>query len=373
MHGVHRNLHELRKSGAERTTRAVARGIAEEVRLLAFDEFQITNISDALIVETLMDGLFAEDVAVVMTSNRQPEELYKDGLNRHLAIPQLLSLFGRRGVSFHELAAARDFRVASPPRGAAEQGAAGGASPWRDFFCKGAGGGPGAAGALLRAAFVEAAGAPQGRPATVPIAWGRSLDVGEVASGVGLFSFRDLCGQALNADDYLSIARQLHTVVVADVPCFTLDQHDEARRFTNLIDCLYESHARLVVSADGPPERILSAMEVLAGVSLAGAPPGARGRGPGPPPPLGLPAHPGDGPEPAPIGEAILRAASGPNDAAAGNDDANTGTAGVAGVMAGAVGSLQESGFAARRATSRLLHMQSGEYLQAHRAARLTE
>lgn len=111
---VHTELHRLRTIGAaERTTRDVARRIAKEVQLLAFDEFQITNISDALIVETLMDALFTEGVAVIMTSNRPPKDLYKDGLNRHLAIPQLLALLEKRNIIVHELNAARDFRL--PP------------------------------------------------------------------------------------------------------------------------------------------------------------------------------------------------------------------------------------------------------------------
>jgi len=208
----------------------------------------------------------------------------------------------------------------------------------------------------------------------VPIAWGRSLDVTEAAEGVGRFTFAQLCEAALNADDYLSLVKRFHTLVVADVPLFSLEQHNEARRFTNLVDCAYEHHARLVLSADAPPDQLLSSMEELATLALGDlAAAGARDSA----------AAAAEGtsmdwirrnpwsPEPAPVTAAVKQAAAGPNDAAPGNDDTNTGS-GVVGVMAGAVGSLQESGFAARRATSRLLHMQTDEYLRSHHWHRLS-
>jgi len=380
MHGVHQSLHLLRQEGRDRTTRAVAQQVAQEAQLLAFDEFQVTNISDALIVETLFDALFAEGVVVVMTSNRPPQDLYRDGLNRHLAIPQFLALLERRGVAFHQLVAARDFRApleTSEP--ALEEASSNvGGSRWRDFFCKpelGEGGDE-----LLSTAFAGAARLEtgRGRPEEVPIAWGRKLKVSEVAGGVGRFTFSQLCAEALNADDYLLLARRFHTLVIADVPRFSLAQHNEARRFTNLVDCLYERHARLIVTADAPPEEVLASMEGLSGIlprraGIAaeegphpdGEPAARRGGAPS-----ATPAEArGAAPQPQSMEEAVQLAARGPNDAAPGNDEQSTGS-GVAGVMAGAVGSLQESGFAARRATSRLLHMQTAEYLAAHRRQR---
>jgi len=164
MHEVHRELHARRKAGTDKTTQAVARGIASKVQLLAFDEFQITNISDALIVETLFDALFTAGVAVVMTSNRPTRDLYKDGLNRHLAIPQFLALLARRGVAVVELDAARDFR-ALPADTVTGDGDVG---QWRDFFCKAHEGGERAAEARLLSAFSEAAGSARAAPLRVP-------------------------------------------------------------------------------------------------------------------------------------------------------------------------------------------------------------
>jgi len=354
--GVHRELHRLRQAGAERTTRTVAQGIAERVQLIAFDEFQITNIADALIVETLFDALFEVGVVVTMTSNRPPDDLYKDGLNRHLAIPQFMELLDRRGIVFTELAAARDFREAALE----SAGALPADGPWRDFFNKSKAAGH--AEDFLRSAFRTASAGSAGTRTAVPIAWGRSLEVAHAAGGVGRFTFRQLCGTALNADDYLSLAKHFHTLVIEDVPRFTLDQHNEARRFTNLVDCAYERHARLVLSADAPPRELLASMEGLADLTLSSASRSSRTDSQAR---MSRPA-----PDGASVTDAVRLAAQGPNDAAPGNDDTNTGS-GVVGVMAGAVGSLQESGFAARRATSRLLHMQTEEYLAAHRRHRL--
>eukprot|EP00931_Biecheleriopsis_adriatica_P056099 TRINITY_DN33247_c0_g1_i1.p1 TRINITY_DN33247_c0_g1~~TRINITY_DN33247_c0_g1_i1.p1 ORF type:complete len:598 (+),score=130.22 TRINITY_DN33247_c0_g1_i1:23-1795(+) len=362
MHAIHCELHQLRRAGAEKTTQTVAKRISEEVRLLAFDEFQITNIADALIVETLFDALFQEGVAVVMTSNRPPNDLYKDGLNRHLAIPQFLALLERRAVAFQELSSPRDFRAAHSAALDLEN-----AAGWRDFVCK-PDVGCAAVEEHLRSAFAAAAGVASGEPATVPVAWGRQLDVTEASSGVGRFSFHQLCVEPLNADDYLHLARQFHTMVVTDVPRFTVEQHNEARRFTNLVDCLYERHARLILSADAAPHQLLETMADLAQVSLTddGVKPRLELQGSTD----WVRSNPFS-PEPATVQEVTRSAGSvGARAVKAGDDDTATG-AGVAGVMAGALGSLQESGFAAKRATSRLLHMQTEDYLQLHQRNRL--
>lgn len=374
MYGVQRLLHEMRQSAEEWTTRSVAQRIARNgTRVLAFDEFQITNISDALILETLFTALFDEGVAVVFTSNRPPKDLYKDGLNRHLAVPQFLELLGKFRVSLHELSAARDFRVHLHD-GDNEVGSCHG--PWRDFFCKVGAGGTADCEASLRSAFAIAAGTPCGTAQDVPVSWGRSLRVTEAAGGVGRFDFHDLCGTACNADDYLKLVEQFHTFIIANVPRFSYEQHNEARRFTNLVDCLYENMARLVISADAPPGELLSEMQTLASVSLssvdAAAEAAAAVRYGALPDQADWVRHNPFSPAPSPIREAV-QAATKLNAGVAPGDDASASQTGVAGVMAGALGSLQESGFAATRATSRLLHMQSAEYLMGHQRHRLSQ
>jgi predicted ATPase len=289
-----------------------------------------------------------------------------------LAIPQFLSLLERRKVGIHELAATRDFRepefVESSNQDLQMD------SSWRDFISKAElggniahhdGGPEAAAEAHLKAAFEEASGCLVGKPTTIPLPWGRSMTVDEAAGGAGRFSFTQLCGESLNADDYLRLADHFHTFVVADVPRFTMNLHNEARRFTNLIDCLYERHGRLVVSADVPPRQLLSEMEELTGYIPN---PLGEKRRQGPPPPVSdwVPQSPFSSEASSPVKASV---ASRSGRAGTGDDDAATG-ADIAGVMTAAVASLQESGFAAKRAVSRLLHMQSAEYLEIHRQHR---
>ncbi|CAE8728807.1 unnamed protein product [Polarella glacialis] len=133
MEGVHQRIHELQRSGAaDCTTHAVAKQLAAEgIKVLVFDEFQITNISDALIIETLLSSFFAHGMVVLMSANRPPEDLYKNGMNRHSAIPKLLLLFERWGIRIHRLAAAKDFR-ADLSTGSSSLSS----RPWRDVFIK---------------------------------------------------------------------------------------------------------------------------------------------------------------------------------------------------------------------------------------------
>mmetsp|Transcript_68197 Transcript_68197/g.163645 ORF Transcript_68197/g.163645 Transcript_68197/m.163645 type:complete len:639 (-) Transcript_68197:132-2048(-) len=379
MHEVHLELHRLRQAGAERTTREVAKQVASKVRVLAFDEFQMTDIADALIIETLFDTLFSEGVYIVMTTNRPPEDLYKDGLHRHLAIPQFLAMLERRGVTIHELSAARDFR--QPPEPADQLSELKPQdSSWRDYFiCSDASddGSEATSSSALGRVFAEVAGAEKGEPATIPIAWGRSLHVPESLNGVGRFHFQQLCGSSarkddaaavlsndpLGADDYLRLAKAFHTVILDGVPKFTTEQHNEVRRFTNLVDCLYEHHVRLIVSAGAPPDELLSQMEILAFLNLQ--PSGA------PSPIPGLEAfRQAQVQDPFTFGMSQTSSLGGQASGRAGMDESSTG-AQANGVMASAMGSLQESGFAARRATSRLLHMQTEEYLRTHQQNRL--
>ena len=227
---VHRRIHGMRQARAEdNSTRAVARALAAEgMDVLVLDEFQITNISDALVVETLLSFLLGEGVLVVLSTNRPPGDLYKHGLNHHLAIPQLLALFERWQIAVHEMATSTDYRAAAA---ASEDG-----EELRDVILKGAcaQADDGRAEARLREVFAEASLAPEGGAAErVPIAWGRALMVGEARGGVGRFTFQELCGgqSALGAEDYIRLALRFHTFLVTDVPPFSVDMHNEARRF----------------------------------------------------------------------------------------------------------------------------------------------
>lgn len=218
---------------------AVAERTAETARLLCFDELQVTDIADAMILGRLFEALFARGVTVVATSNREPDSLYENGLNRQLFLPFIAQLKARLAVV--RVAGPRDFRLDrlkgakvwfSPLVAPAEQGFD---ALWRELT----------------------EGAPE-TGATLEVL-GRKLRLPRVAGGHLRSSFASLCGLALGARDYLAVADRFHTVFLEAVPRLTPEKRDEARRFVALIDALYEADAKLVVLADGDPEDLYPA------------------------------------------------------------------------------------------------------------------
>ena len=211
----------------------VADLVAETARLLCFDEFQVTDIADAMILGRLFEALFARGVTLVATSNRTPDTLYKDGINRQLFLPFIDQLKSRLEVV--AVAGNHDYRLDrlraagtwfSPPdpdnRRSFE-------ALWRDML-----GGEEEVGATLEVL---------GRKITLPHAFG-----GQVRA-----SFAGLCSVALGPNDYVALAAEFHTVFLEDVPKLTPARREEARRLVILIDALYEAHTRLIVLAEAQP------------------------------------------------------------------------------------------------------------------------
>lgn len=211
----------------------VAKQIAAEAKLLCFDEFQVTQIADAMILGRLFDQLFQRNVTVVATSNRHPDELYKDGINRQLFLPFIKELKERCAVL--ELVSARDYRLdrlVEAPVWYAPLNAA-------------------SAAALDKAWDRLTLGAePQHCVLTVK---GRKLEVNREAAGVARFTFEELCARPLGPIDYLAIAGTFHTVILEDIPLLSPDKRNEAMRFISLIDALYEAKVKLVASAEAEP------------------------------------------------------------------------------------------------------------------------
>lgn len=235
MQEIHSAMHEVRKTGVDDAIKPVADDIAQDVRLLCFDEMQITDITDAMIVGRLFEHLFASGVVIVTTSNRIPDDLYKNGLNRDLFVP-FIELLKER-LTAHELASNTDYRQ---DRLEGE----------RVYFTP--------ANAAAKAGISEIWDSLTGGEATPLIirVKGRDVALPAFRNGIARASFYDLCGQPLGAADYLAVAENVRVLVLEDIPCLSRDNFNEAKRFVTLIDSLYEGKVRLICSAAAEPERL---------------------------------------------------------------------------------------------------------------------
>ena len=238
---VHKRIHRWRaKTVEDRAAKdpipPLAAKLAEEAWLLCFDEFEVRDVADAMILGRLFSRLFELGVVVVATSNRAPDELYAGGLNRQLFLP-FIALMQQKLDVLH-LEGAHDYRIDR-------------LKGQRTFFTPL---GPPAS-AELDAAFLRLTDQPRGEPETLAV-MGRSVPIREAAKGVARASFAELCEAALGPADYLALAAEFHTLILNDVPQLTPAKRNEARRFVMLIDVLYEHRVKLVASAAAPPESL---------------------------------------------------------------------------------------------------------------------
>jgi cell division protein ZapE len=211
----------------------VAEGIAEETRLLCFDEMHVTDIADAMILGRLFEALFAAGTVVVTTSNARPADLYRNGLNRQLFLPFIALLEKRLEVV--ELGAKKDFRLDK-------------LSGLQLYFYPA----DADAKAALDDHWARLTGNHPGKPQKLEVL-GRKVPVPLASMGVARFDFRDLCEVPLGANDYLHIAHAFHTVLIDGIPQLTPDRRDIARRFVTLIDALYDNRICLIASAAAEP------------------------------------------------------------------------------------------------------------------------
>lgn len=219
----------------------VAEAIARETRLLCFDEFSVTNIADAMVLGRLFTRLFAEGTVVVATSNVAPVDLYSGGLNRELFLPFIDIL--ARHVEIVELMARADFRLEKL------EGA--------PVYLVGAGA---ATDQLTQDAFKRLTGVKKGLPHEIDVK-GRKVLVPQAAHGIARFDFMDLCERPLGASDYLKIAQDFHTVFIERIPVMGEARRNEAKRFINLIDALYDNRVKLIASAAAEPSALYTATD----------------------------------------------------------------------------------------------------------------
>jgi cell division protein ZapE len=233
MREVHRELSELQ--GTVNPLDELGERIARRYRLICFDEFHVADITDAMILHRLLSALFENGVGFVTTSNFRPDDLYPDGLHRDRILPAIALLNGQlevvnvdNGVDYRRRTM-EQVRLYHTPLG-----------PQAD--------------ALMDEAFTQlAVSRDEDRVLHIE---SREILARRKAGGVVWFDFRTLCGGPRSQNDYLEIATQFHTVLLSDVPYMPVRMASEARRFTWLIDVLYDRRVKLIMSAQVPPEAL---------------------------------------------------------------------------------------------------------------------
>ncbi len=240
MQEIHEGLHASRRRGVDDALKPVADAVMAGTRLLCLDEMQVIDITDAMIVGRLFKALIEGGVSIVTTSNRRPDDLYKDGLNRGLFLPFIELIKERMAV--HHLESPTDYRrhrlqgTDSYFTPADAEARATMDTVWKD---------------LTGGVWEPLALTVMGRRVTLP----------GFRNGVARAPFRELCGRPLGPADYLAIAEAVRVLLLDDVPRLSRSNFNEARRFVILVDALYEAKVRLIVSAADVPERLYVAGE----------------------------------------------------------------------------------------------------------------
>jgi len=237
---VHARLRVARESETGDPIAPVAAALASEVRVLLFDEMIVTNTADAAIMSRLFTALLDSGVTLVATSNRPPDDLYKDGLNRELFLPfiallkERLDVLSLNGPTDYRLDRLGDVNIWHVPNDEKTT-------------------------AALRGIFFRLTDYPPEDSANVPseelsVGGGRMMHVPKSLKGVAVFSFSRLCREARGAADYLAIARRFHTVIIVGIPILGPEMRNEAARFVTLIDALYEHKVKLIAGAAAQPQ-----------------------------------------------------------------------------------------------------------------------
>ncbi|MCP5073685.1 MAG: cell division protein ZapE [Rhodobacteraceae bacterium] len=235
MQEIHDGMHEARQTKVNDALAPVANEVIRSAELLCFDEMQITDITDAMIVGRLFEKLFEAGVVIVTTSNRHPDDLYKDGLNRELFLPFIalikdrLTMYNLDSETDHRLNRLQAHRTYFTPLSEATEMA-------------------------IQRVWSDLVGLPP-KPLILTHKL-REIILPAYHSGVALASFHDLCGQPLGPGDFLMIAQNIRVLILKDIPKMSRLQNNEAKRFVTLIDALYEAKVKLIASAAAEPEAL---------------------------------------------------------------------------------------------------------------------
>jgi len=238
MQNVYARFHAFKRAnpGIDDPIPSLADSIAAEAALLCFDEFQVNNIADAMILGRLFQALFERGVVVVATSNVAPDDLFKGQPGRDAFLPFIALIKQRLDVLMMD--PGRDFRR-ERLRGMRTWVVPADARADRE----------------LDLAFADLTGNAAAKPETLWV-MGREFVVPLAAEGVARCDFETLCGAALGAGDYLALATRFHTLILDGIPRLSPDNYDKARRFITLIDTLYDQRVKLIASADAMPDQL---------------------------------------------------------------------------------------------------------------------
>ncbi len=246
-HSVRKRAQHGNNTGKDDPIPSIAKQIAKETALLCFDELQVTDIADAMVLTRLFNELFLHGIVVVATSNRPPDDLYKHGLNRQRFLPfidqikeklEIIPLEGAVDYRYNRLKGAQTYYFPVNEETTAQLSAT--------FF------------RLTDRSIADRAKVPSEELHVQ----GRTLFVPKAARGVAVFSFKRLCANPLGSADYLAIARTYHTVIMVAIPQFNNENNDEAKRFITLIDALYEYGVKFLCSATVPLQSLYAGGDV---------------------------------------------------------------------------------------------------------------
>lgn len=233
MREVHRQLQELK--GVQNPLHELGRRIAHKHRLICFDEFHVADVTDAMILHRLLESLYEHRVAIVTTSNFHPDDLYPNGLHRDRILPAIELL--KKGMEIINVDGGTDYRQRTLVNVKMYH------TPLGEE-----------ADAAMAEAFEGLAEARDESP--LLMIEHREIQARRRAGGVVWFDFKTLCGGPRSQNDYLELASQFHTVLLSGVPQMPPRLASEARRFTWLIDVLYDRRVKLIMSAEVPADQL---------------------------------------------------------------------------------------------------------------------
>jgi cell division protein ZapE len=228
MQDIHHRLRD--RQGEQNPLQQIARDIARDTRLLCLDEFHVTDIGDAMLMRNLLEGLFAQNVVLVTTSNQRPDQLYRNGLQRAQFLPAI-ELIEQR-LEIVQVDGGADYRLRVLEKGGVYH------------FPAGTG-----ADAAMGKTFEAIAGGQGRRDDELEIE-GRTILALRTGPGVAWFRFEELCGGPRGQADYIELARRFHTVVISDVRRLGAREPDRRRRFTWLVDEFYDRRVKLILSGE---------------------------------------------------------------------------------------------------------------------------